>query len=83
LDIPDKLLRRATVLAAASGKSLDRLVTEALEEKIHFSTDAVKINHSSPWMRGFGGLADLRAENRRVDRIIQETFGCIFPDDRL
>jgi hypothetical protein len=32
-------------------------------------------------MRGFGALAELREENRRIEGLIAQEFGRIEPDD--
>jgi hypothetical protein len=32
-------------------------------------------------MRGFGALADLREENRRIEGLVAEEFGRIEPED--
>jgi len=78
LEIPDALFRQAKTVAAQKGIPLRELVTEALAEKLRPAATSEK-----PWMSSFGGLSHLHEENKRIDRIIQEEFGTIEPEDRL
>ena len=83
LEIPDPLFRKAKVTAAGRGKSLKQYFTEALEEKL-------RKEHATPkrepeWMKlfgAFGKTAAMRAENRRIEKIIEEAFEQIEPEDR-
>jgi hypothetical protein len=76
LEFPDLVLRRAKAKAAEEGIPLRQLVTEAVEARLNGQTAGEK-----PWMKGFGGLKHLHKENLRIDRIIEEEFGKIEPED--
>jgi hypothetical protein len=73
LDIPDPLFRRAKSVAAERGIPLRALVSEALAEKLRGRDE-------KPWMKSFGKLRDLRAETRRLNRIIEKEFEQIEPE---
>lgn len=79
IDIPDELFRLAKARASLSGISLRQFVTDTLraqlehEEKRARSTDP-------PWMKGFGGLADLGAETARIRGLIEDEFESIEPE---
>ena len=74
LEIPDALFRRAKS-AAERGIPLRALVTEALSDKLRPS------GGDKPWMKSFGKLRDLRSETARINRIIEEEFGRIEPEE--
>ena len=58
------LFRRAKLSTAARGQTFRRFVIEAIGDKLRREeTGAV----DKPWMQGFGALAKLKAETRRVD----------------
>lgn len=76
LELPDGLFRRAKSAAAQRGIPFRELVSEALTEKL-----AVKVPGERPWMRSFGGLRALRNESARVNRIIEEEFDRVEPED--
>lgn len=76
LEIPDVLFRRAKAAAAEQGVPLREFVSAALTEKLQGRTQLEK-----PWMKSFGKLKDLHAENLRIDRIIEEEFGKIEAED--
>lgn len=78
MEIPDALFRRAKAAAAERGIPLRELVTEALAEKLRVPDSGEK-----PWMRQFGKLRHLSHETARINRIIEETFEQIEPEDRL
>jgi hypothetical protein len=78
LEIPDALFRRAKSAAAEKGIPLRALVSEALAEKLRVHEGGEK-----PWMKAFGKLRDLRKETARIDRIIEEEFERIEPEDLL
>ena len=83
LDIPDAVFRRAKAKAALSGISLRQLVTEALEQKMAENTGAdPRRPEGPPWMRGFGALSRFKAENRRIEALIEDAFENIGEDDR-
>jgi hypothetical protein len=75
LEIPDSLFRRAKSAAAEKGIPLRELVSEALAEKLR------PRNCEKPWMKTFGRLRRLHAETARINRIIDEEFGGIEPED--
>lgn len=77
LEIPDSLLRKAKSAAANRGIPLRELVSEALAEKLRAVGKKRK-----PWMDSFGELRDLRGETARINRLIEEEFEIIEPEDR-
>ena len=77
LEIPDTLFRRAKSVAAQRGIPFRELVSEALGEKL-----AAAAAEERPWMKSFGKLRDLQKENARIDRIIEQEFEQIEPEDR-
>lgn len=77
LEIPDILFRRAKSAAAERGIPFRELVSEALSEKLRGGVAGVR-----PWMRAFGKLRGLRAESARLNRIIEEEFDRLEPEDR-
>jgi hypothetical protein len=76
LEIPDGLFRRAKSAAAQRGIPFRELVSEALAEKL-----AGKETGERPWMGAFGKLRLLRTETARLNRIIEEEFGRVEPED--
>jgi hypothetical protein len=78
LEIPDPILRKAKVRAAQRGIPLRQFVTEAVQEKLAATKSADK-----PWMQAAGKLRHLHEETVRIQRIIDEEFGHIEPEDRL
>ncbi|MCB1129783.1 MAG: hypothetical protein KDN05_01555 [Verrucomicrobiae bacterium] len=81
LELPDETFRQAKARAALRGIPMKQFVTEALEEKLRSDSSQGAPAPSPPWMRGFGALADLREENRRLEGLIAEEFGKIEPED--
>ena len=79
LEMPDSLFRRAKSVAAERGIPLRQFVTEAVEEKLA----AARAQADKAWMKGFGKLRHLHEENVRIQRIIDEEFEQIEPEDRL
>ena len=79
LEMPDPVFRKAKAKAAEQGIPLRQFVTEAVEEKLA----AARAHADKPWMKGFGKLRHLHAENLRIQRIIDEEFEQIEPEDRL
>jgi len=79
LEIPDRVFRRAKSQAAEQGIPLRQFVTEAVEERLKLSAEQA----GKPWMKPFGGLRHLRKESSRIQRLIEEEFGKIEPEDRL
>jgi hypothetical protein len=76
LEIPDTVFRKAKAKAAEKGIPLRQFVTEAVEEKLRATTTEAK-----PWMKMVGGLKHLKKENARINRLIEEEFEKIEPDD--
>jgi hypothetical protein len=78
LEIPDALFRQAKSAAAQQGIPFRALVSEALAEKLRRPP-----NGDKPWMKAFGKLRGLHKENARIDRIIEDEFERIEPEDWL
>ena len=76
VELPDSIARRAEEKAAELGIPLSEYLEQALEEKLR-----AKLIADKPWMAGFGALRHLHEENERIDRIIEEEFEQIEPDD--
>ena len=76
LEIPDALFRQAKSAAAAQGIPLRALVSEALAEKLRRPGSGDK-----PWMKSFGKLRSLRKDLAEINRIIEEEFERIEPED--
>lgn len=82
VDLPDAVLEKARALAASRSMSLKRLMAEALEEHLRRCGDTPAVRgREPPWMAGFGELADLADENRRILTLIEEEFESVDPDD--
>jgi len=79
LEIPDPIFRKAKAKAAERGIALREFITEAVEEKLAGGVSAAE----KPWMKMAGGLRHLRKETARIDRLIEEEFERIEPEDRL
>ena len=79
LEIPDPVFRKAKVKAAERGIPLRQFVTEAVEEKLA----AAAVTTGKPWMKAAGKLRHLHEETLRIERIIEEEFEQIEPEDRL
>ena len=62
--------------------TLKRFFAEALEEKLRRCASARSNDkEEAPWMTGFGVLADLSNEHRRVLGVIEEEFETLAPED--
>ncbi len=79
LEIPDPVFRKAKVKAAERGIPLRQFVTEAVEEKLA----AAPARGDKPWMKAAGGLRHLHKENVRIQKLIDEEFGRVEPEDWL
>jgi hypothetical protein len=77
LEIPDELFRSAKARAAEEGISLKEYVAAALRAKLKGANNA----EAKPWMKHFGSLAHLRKETRRIEKIIEDEFETINPED--
>lgn len=76
LEIPDPIFRKAKAKAAERGIPLGQFVTEAVEEKLKAPQQPDK-----PWMKLVGQLKDLHEENLRIDKLIEEEFEQIDPEE--
>jgi len=76
LEFPDPVLRKAKAEAAQRGIPLRQFVTEAVQEKLAAAKPADK-----PWMKALGGLRHLHDENVRIQKLIDEEFETIDPED--
>jgi hypothetical protein len=76
LEFPDLVLRKAKAKAAEVGIPFRQFVTEAVEERLRANAVDEK-----PWMKTIGGLKHLHKDNLRIQRIIDEEFGKIDPED--
>ena len=82
IELPDAAFRQAKALAASQGMTLKQFFTDALEGKLRrYAGDAAGRAHEAPWMAGFGALADLPHEHRRVNEAIAEEFETLAPED--
>ena len=78
LEIPDPLFRKAKAKAAEQGIPLRLYVTRAVEEKLSRSAAP----DAKPWLKMAGGLRHLHNETVRIQRLIDEEFEKIEPEDR-
>jgi len=76
IDIPDELLRLAKARASLGGVSLRQFVTDTLRARLEHEEKRARAT-DPPWMKGFGGLADLAAETARIRLLIDEEFESI------
>ena len=76
LEIPDSIFRRAKARAAERGIPFRQFVTEAVQDKLQSEAPAEK-----PWMKHIGKLAHLHEETERINKIIEEEFERIDPED--
>jgi hypothetical protein len=74
LEIPDPVFRKAKARAAERGIPLRQFVTEAVEEKLC-------IAETKPWTKLGGNLKHLHKETVRIQKLIDEEFGQIEPED--
>ena len=82
VELPDPLFRQAKALAAAQGVTLKIFFTEAVEDRLRRGAGRAGADDSAPsWMAGFGALADLAAENRRILKTIEAEFEKLDPED--
>lgn len=76
IDVPDALIRRAKSMAAQRGIPLGTLVSEALTDKLRDIGTADK-----PWLESFGKLRHLHEETIKINKIIEQEFGQLEPED--
>lgn len=80
INLPDAMLRRAMVISARQSIPFEEFLTAALEEQIQRYTEETQADEAeAPWMAGFGALADLSGENRRILKLIDEEFETLDP----
>ncbi len=79
IEIPDALFRRAKAAASQQGLSLKEFFTDAVQQKLRARGGASP--NEPAWMAAFGGLRELRAENKRIKRIIEKEFETIDEED--
>ena len=83
LEIPKATLEKAKSMANSQGMSVHRLFVEAIEEKVRRGKPAR--NREPRWMRlagAFGKTRATRTETRRIQKVIDEEFERIEPEDR-
>jgi len=79
LEIPDQTFRKAKATASSLGIPLRQFVTQAVEEKLARGN----LPPGRPWLECAGELAHLHEETRRIQKIIDEEFEQIEPEDRM
>ena len=79
LEIPDPVFRKAKAQAAVQGIPLREFVTLAVMEKLKGTAP----DGEKPWMKAAGELKHLHKETLRIQRIIDEEFEQIEPEDML
>jgi hypothetical protein len=79
LEIPDATFRKAKATASALGMPLREYVTQAVEEKLSLGSQG----GGRPWLECAGELAHLHEETVRIQKIIEEEFEQIEPEDRV
>jgi hypothetical protein len=77
LEIPDPTFRKAKATAAGLGIPLREYITQAVEEKLSLGSR----RPGKPWLECAGELAHLHKETMRVQKIIDEEFEQIEPED--
>lgn len=78
LEIPDKTFRKAKATASALGIPLREFITRAVVEKLALGGR----RPGKPWLECAGELAHLHKETKRIQRLIDEEFEQIEPEDR-
>ena len=79
LEIPDPTFRKAKATASALGIPLREFVTQAVEEKLQRGGR----RQSKPWLECAGELAHLHKETVRIQKLIDDEFERIEPEDRM
>jgi len=77
LEIPDPVFRQAKAKAAEQGISLRQFVTQAVEEKLKGASAA----SGRPWMKVAGKLRHLHKETVRINKLLEQEFEEIRPED--
>jgi hypothetical protein len=78
LEIPDPTFRKAKATASALGIPLREFVTQAVKEKLSGGNQTKR----KAWLECAGELAHLHKETTRIQKIIEEEFEQIEPEDR-
>jgi len=84
IELPDAVFREAKIHAATQGVTFKDLVTGLLEERLRNPSTAAA--PAKPWMKFAGVMGKskaLRAESRRIKKLIEDEFEKIEPEDRL
>lgn len=81
IDISNSTFEQARSLADAQGISVEQLLANAVQEKLR-GTSHPCVSTQPPWMKGFGALADLKEENARILKSIEEEFEHVEQEDR-
>jgi hypothetical protein len=79
LEIPDPTFRKAKATAGALGIPMREFITQAVEEKL----SAGAHRKGKPWLECAGELSHLHRETTRIQKIIEEEFEQIEPEDRI
>ncbi len=77
LEIPDAVFRKAKARAAERGIPLRQFITESVEARLRGGSQV----GDKPWVALGGRLRHLRKETARINRIIEEEFERIDPED--
>jgi hypothetical protein len=81
LELPDDLFRQAKLAAVGQGQTFKRFVADALEAKLSPMKDRT---FKQPWMKlagAFAQTAESRKESDRIQKLIDEEFGQVDPED--
>ena len=78
LEIPDPTFRKAKATASALGIPMREFVTRAVEEKLSMGGR----RQGKPWLECAGELANLHKETKRIQKLIDDEFEQIEPEDR-
>ena len=81
IELPENTFRKAKLFAAGQGITLKQLFTRALEEFLTPRMKKSSKHEDKPWMAGFGKLAYLSEENRRILDLIEEEFEVAYPEE--
>ena len=74
VELNQAILEKAEFFAANRGITLNQLIAELLEQHVVLRDSK---EFDKPWLLGFGELADLSDENRRILDLIGEEFGMV------
>ena len=77
-ELPDKLFREAKSTAASQGETLRQFFTEAIAEKLQTLSRQYSLR---PWMKHYGALQEYADELREIDRVVEDEFETIDPED--